>query len=490
MLYLKIIDDKGYTFFVSDEKQKFTLGKKRANDIVIKEKISPVQLEFSCDGKNWTVKNVGGDCTVLFNNRTFKRLAEKKLAAGNTITIRTDDASLCILEVLKEIKSAKNLPADRKRTISLIGKTEFLIGRDETCDIVLDSPQAARRHARIIFDGTSHFIEDLKTETGTYVNNKKIKRVVLNDNDRIEVPSAAYLYFEKKLLSSKCKNGIEVDLAGVTKDVTDNAKGRGIVRLVDNVSMRIESGAFVAIVGGSGAGKSTLLDCINGRRPGTGGSIYYDTNDFYQNKYCYQPIIGYVPQKDILHDNLSLMSSLRFTASMRIRNSITKKEIDDIVQTVIKEVKLDGKEKLKISSLSGGQKKRVSIAMELLSNPKIIYLDEPTSGLSPDLDLEIMQLLKELSKKGRTIVLITHSMENISLCDNVAILGKGGRLCFYDKPEKIKGYFKTDDFSRIFNTLTEEDKTLAYAEKYRSTTYYKQLMQSFEELYGYKENKK
>jgi len=179
-----------------------------------------------------------------------------------------------------------------------------------------------------------------------------------------------------------------------------------------------------------------------------------------------------------------LFDSLRYTASMRIKNGITKKEIDEIVKQVIAEVKLEGKEHLKISMLSGGQKKRVSIAMELLSNPKIIFLDEPTSGLSPDLDYEIMSLLKDLSKKGRTIVIITHAMENIGLCDKIAFLGKGGRLCYYDKPEKILTYFKTTDYSRIFYKLSDEQISIQYAEKYRTSDYCKNLNQDFNRIYN------
>lgn len=489
-MHLKLITKDGYQFFGSENKKEFTFGKKRSNDIVGKLKmISPVQLKFECQPKFWTVENVGDDLGITFNNKIFKRHAVKKLSAGDVVMMcdEEDRENFVILEVMREIKSQPIMNADKKRTIPLLGKNEFIIGRDENCDIVLDSPLAAKRHARIIFDGENHFIEDLKTENGTYVNNKKIKRTALNDEDRIEVPSAAYIYYDNKLLSSKCENGIEVDLVGITKDVPDRAQKKKTVRLVDNVSMRIEMGGFVGIVGGSGAGKSTLLDCINGRRPGTGGSVYYDTNDFYQNMYCYQPVIGYVPQKDILHENLPLFDSLCFTASMRIRNGITQKEITEIVNKVIREVKLEGKEHLKISMLSGGQKKRVSIAMELLSNPKIIFLDEPTSGLSPDLDLEIMSLLKDLSKKGRTIILITHSMDNISLCDKIAFLGRNGRLCFYDSPEKIKTYFKTQDFSKIFYKLGDDDTAEEYAAKYRSTDYYKELMATYKKLYGYME---
>ena len=488
MMHLKIIDKNGYDFFGSEDKFEFTFGKKHNNDIVSKLKIiSPQQLKFFYKAKFWYVENIGAEDYIKFNNRNFKKNSTKKLSAGDSIIFAKDEYFL-VLEVMREIKS-QQLNTDRKRTISLTGKTEFIIGRDANCDIVLDNPQADRHHARIIFDGEHHFIEDLKSTNGTYVNNKKIKKAVLKNEDRIEVPSSAYIYFNQKLLSSKSENGIEVDLVDITKDVYDKGNKKNKIRLVDNVSFRIEKSSFVGIVGGSGAGKSTLLDCINGRRPGTGGTVYYDTNDFYQNMNCYQPIIGYVPQKDILHENLPLFDSLCYTASMRIRNDITRSEIEDIVKRVIKEVKLEGKEHLKISFLSGGQKKRVSIAMELLSNPKIIYLDEPTSGLSPDLDYEIMSLLKDLSKSGRTIIIITHTMDNINLCDKIAFLGKGGKLCFYDSPDKIKSYFKMQDYSKIFYKLGNETIALQYAEKYRSGDYYKKLIDGYRRLYGYVEKK-
>ena len=485
MLYIKLIDKNGYSFFSSENKSEVIFGKKRTCDLVGKLKnISPEQLKFVQEGKLWTVENIGAEGDATFNSRIFRAKKIKKLSPGDVITFKDniEDGEFVILEILREIKSSAK-QNDKRRTISLVSKNEFYIGRDMDCDILLDNPQAARKHARIFFDGENHFLEDLKTESGTLVNNKKIKKTILHNNDRIEVPSAAYVYLDKKLLSSKSETGIQVDLIDVAKDVPDRAKRGKTVRLVDNVSMRIEPATFVGVVGGSGAGKSTLVDCINGRRPGTGGKIYYDTNDFYQNMYCYQSVIGYVPQRDILHENLPLFDSLRYTASMRIKNGITKKEIDALVKKVIQEVKLEGKEHLKISMLSGGQKKRVSIAMELLSNPKIIFLDEPTSGLSPDLDYEIMSLLKELSKKGRTIVIITHAMENISLCDKIAFLGRGGRLCFYDTPDKIFSYFKTHDYYRIFYKLTDEKTTLEYAEKYRNSDYHKKLNEDFKQTY-------
>ena len=195
-------------------------------------------------------------------------------------------------------------------------------------------------------------------------------------------------------------------------------------------------------------------------------------------------MVGYVPQRDIMHDDLTVMQALRYTAMLRTRAGLSAEELNARVSSAIADVRLKGKEKLRISSLSGGQKKRVSIAMELLSDPKVIFLDEPTSGLSPDLDMEMMQLLKELSKKGRTIVVITHAMENLDKCDRVAFLGRGGRLCYYGAAKDAFRWFNRRSYSRIFAALTDEATSEAFASKYRRSPYYKELYAQLVEEYG------
>ena len=305
----------------------------------------------------------------------------------------------------------------------------------------------------------------------------------LNDYDRISIPSAAYVFYDKKLLYSTSAAGIQVDCVGVRKEVTDRTS-KGKICIVNNVSFRIEAGDFVAIVGGSGAGKSTLLDCMNGLRPATEGEIYYDTNNYYENIRSYKDLMGYVPQRDIMHDDLPLAEGLYYTALLRMRTSMLKDEVKNRVREAIADVRLTGSEGVRISSLSGGQRKRASIAMELLADPKVIFLDEPTSGLSPDLDLEMMDLLRDLSRKGRTIVVITHAMENLDKCDKIAFLGKGGRLCYYGAYSDIFRYFNRRSYSRIFATLSDEKNSEFYERKYRATDYYKKLHREFIATYG------
>lgn len=454
-IIVKVTDGELYNFFDSDTKNSFIIGSKRSCDLVVKSSlVAPEQLRCLCKDGVWYVEDLTPDgfkSEVLIGGKRFKRPIVK---FDNEIIIRKEgdrkSKDFITISLVRKIS--------RRRTgskVDLSAKTVTVVGRNPSCDIVVDNPKVSERHFHIINDGKCCYIEDLHSINGTFVNNRKIRRAKLNDYDRISIPAAAYTFYDKKLLFSTSPAGIQIDVAGVCKEVSDR-HSRGKIKLVSNVSFRIKAGDFVAIVGGSGTGKSTMLDCINGIRPATAGAIYYDTNNYYENIKAYKEIIGYVPQKDIMHDDLTVEEGLFYTAMLRMRSSMFKDEVKARVRQAIEDVSLTGREKVKISSLSGGQRKRVSIAMELLSEPKVIFLDEPTSGLSPDLDLEMTELLKELASKGRTIVVITHAMENLDKCDKIAFLGRGGKLCFYGDHKDIFRYFNRKSYSRIFAALSDE----------------------------------
>lgn len=481
-IILKISDGELFNFFDSEEKKEFTVGSKRTCDVVVKGFfVAPEQLRFIQKNNVWYVEDLtpeGYKSEVLTGGKRFKRPVvrfDSDIVIRKTGEKRGDTVKISSVKKITRKRGGSNF--------DLTQKTLTVVGRDPSCDIVVDNPMVSDKHFRIVYDGSDYYIEDLRSIGGTFVNNRKIRRARLGDYDRISIPSAAYTFYERKLLYSTSPAGIQIDAVGVTKDVADR-KSHGKVRLVNAVSFRIEPGAFVAIVGGSGTGKSTLLDCLNGLRPATDGGIYYDTNAYYDNIRSYKNVIGYVPQKDIMHDDLTVETALRYTAMLRMRSKMPGEEIRARVKEAIADVKLSGRENLKISALSGGQRKRVSIAMELLSDPKVIFLDEPTSGLSPDLDLEMMDLLKELAGKGRTIVVITHAMENLDKCDRIAFLGKGGRLCFYGEHKDVFRYFNRKSYSRIFAALNDDTLCAYFESKYRSGEYYKELYSAFCEQYA------
>lgn len=482
-IILKIQEGDLFRFFDSEDKEEILIGSKKPSDICIRSAfMQPNQIRIVCKNDVWYAEDLtktGSKSVVCMNGKPFRRPALKM--DGVLSVRRAGDKEK---EDIVRISAVRQINRKKGSAFDLTSKTVTTVGRGEHCDIRVENPLVSEKHFFIVFDGENFFIEDAHSVGGTYVNNQKIKRKKLSDYDRISIPSAAYIFYRNKLLFSTAEGGIRIDAVNVSKRVPDkNARGNKI-SLVTNVTFRIEAGEFVAIVGGSGAGKSTLLDCINGMRPGTDGKIYYDSNDYYENMNSYKGVIGYVPQRDIMHDDLTLFDALKYSAQLRIRARLPEEELLARVNAAIEDVRLQGKEKLRISALSGGQKKRVSIAMELLSDPKVIFLDEPTSGLSPDLDMEMMDLLKELAKKGRTVIIVTHAMENLDKCDKVAFLGRGGRLCYFGEAKEALRWFNRRSYSRIFAFLSTEEASEAFAAKFRAGDYYKALYKQFVAEYG------
>src|SRR5207302_4315912 len=221
--------------------------------------------------------------------------------------------------------------------------------------------------------------------------------------------------------------------------------GNNNVTLLSNLSFSVPPRKFVALVGGSGAGKSTLMDALNGLRPAQDGKVLYNGQDYYRNLAAFSTQLGYVPQDDIVHRELTVERALYYAAKLRLPNDFTPAQIKQRINEVLEDVEMTARRKLLVKKLSGGQRKRVSIALELLANPSLFFLDEPTSGLDPGLDRKMMFLLRKLADKGHTIILVTHATNNISTCDYVCFLAQGGRLAYFGPPEAVRLLFGKDD---------------------------------------------
>ena len=191
--------------------------------------------------------------------------------------------------------------------------------------------------------------------------------------------------------------------------------------LLDNVSFGLDRNTFLAVVGPSGAGKSTLLNALTGFRPAPRGTVLYDGRDLYAEYEELQSRIGLVPQDDVLHPQLTVGRALEFAAELRFADDVTADERSARVDEVLEELGLTARRDLAIEQLSGGQRKRVSVALELLAKPSLLFLDEPTSGLDPGYERSLMELLRGLADGGRTVVVVTHSVQSLDLCDRVLV---------------------------------------------------------------------
>jgi ABC-type multidrug transport system ATPase subunit len=252
---------------------------------------------------------------------------------------------------------------------------------------------------------------------------------------------------EAPVEAAATEQGVGIELHRLSRRV------RGGRQVLHSIGFSIEPGQLVAIVGGSGAGKSTLLDAIAGVRPADDGTVLYDGVDYYESVGAYRSSLGYVPQEDIIHRELQLASTLRYSARLRLPSGTPREEIDAAVAETLDVLDLEERAGTRVGSLSGGQRKRASIAVELLTRPRVFFLDEPTSGLDPATGAELMRQLRRLSDSGRTVVLTTHTPADIGICDKVAFLARDGHLAFVGTPEQAKRYFDVDGFEEVYERL-------------------------------------
>ena len=323
------------------------------------------------------------------------------------------------------------------------------IGRDIAADIVLDSPAVSRTHARVEQTDSGYQLIDLNSANGTFVNGERVQKVSLNSGDLIQIEQFALL-FQDGELSQYESQGIRLDATELTKDIRTR---HGPLRILDDISLTVMPRDFVALVGGSGAGKSTLMNALIGSRPAD-GEVLVNGHNLYEKYDSFRSQIGFVPQSDILHTSLTVEQGLNYAARLRLPSNISANERKRRIASVLETVNMnnDTVRRTRISNLSGGQRKRVSIAAELLADPKLIFLDEATSGLDPGLEKKMMFTLRRMADEGRTIVLITHATSNITQADHVSFISQG-KLVYFGPPQEALEFFEVDDFADIYERI-------------------------------------
>ena len=344
----------------------------------------------------------------------------------------------------------------RWTTKDLTGLHSLRIGRAADNDLVLSNPTVSAQHACMNkMPGAGWSITDLHSTNGTQANGRfatSTKPEVLSSGTIIVLGNVRMIYLDTHLVVFADRQGVDVECDGLVRYRTN--RGNTIIT-TDHVSLRIKRGDFVAIVGGSGSGKSTILNELNGTEPADEGRVLVDGMDLYTNYETLKTSIGYVPQQDIVYDNLTLEAMLASAAKLRMTPDSTAEERAARVNEIIKLLELDGVRTNLIGRLSGGQKKRASIAVELLADPRLLFLDEPTSGLDPGIERRLMQTLAAMARDGRTIILVTHTTLNLHLCDQVVFLGQGGKLCYAGDPGQATSFFGVSDLVDIYNKIGE-----------------------------------
>lgn len=366
-----------------------------------------------------------------------------------------------------------SMPKNDELTRLLQQRGKIVLGRSSECDVVLDSPSISRRHATLELSGQSVIITDLGSLNGTYVNGRKV-----SGSMKIQTNDTFFL------------GKYQLSLAGGARDLSKEIaiKTNRIVKTFSNgvtglheTSIEIPSQSLLAVMGPSGCGKSTLLKALNGDSPPTAGEVYISGLELNANYDYLKTRIGYVPQDDIVHRELTVEQSITYAARLRLNNS-SEEAIRAKVADVMTALNITHIKSNLVGKISGGQRKRVSIAVEILTDPLILFLDEPTSPLDPQTIEEFLGRLEKLAENGTTVVMVTHKPEDLNYMHSAIFMAEGGHLVYHGGSKEYLPYFGVEDTVKVYSLLVKE-KAKPWISKYLSnrragTTSPKQAKQS------------
>ncbi len=325
------------------------------------------------------------------------------------------------------------------------------IGRANDNDIVIPDVLASREHATLTLTPLGTEIRD-RSINGTFVNGIRVGSAILTEGDVVTIGNVDLVFSNSTLLPRKeaetRTGGLEVH--GVKYTVGDGKQGK---QLLDDISLIARPGTLTAIIGGSGAGKTTLARLIAGYARPTSGSVTFQGHDIHAEYASLRSRIGMVPQDDVVHRQLTVNQALGYAAELRLPPDTSKADRAQVVTQVLEELDLTKHADTRVDKLSGGQRKRASVALELLTGPSLLILDEPTSGLDPALDHQVMMMLRQLADAGRVVIVVTHMLSYLDICDQLLLVAPGGKTAFCGPPDDIGDAMGTTNWAKIFSKV-------------------------------------
>ncbi|MGD0223465.1 MAG: FHA domain-containing protein [Terriglobia bacterium] len=406
-------------------------------------------------------------------NGTFVNGIKIKTATlndGDYITFgRYSGKSLIFRSGLEPVLKMENIDLNRDHLV---------IGRDPSCDVVIAHPVVSKKHAEIVKQNGKSMIVDLGSVNGTFVNGIRVKRHELQDLDRVVI-GPSELHFEGGTLThAPDRRVVRLDSVHLNFQVTDRTTGQPKL-LLDDLSLVVKPKELIGLLGPSGAGKTTLMNALNGFVKPTSGKVLYNGVDLYHNLDAMKSTIGFVPQEDIMHRQLTVRRCLYYAAKLRLPEDTSEDEINRRVEEMLDTLKLDqARWDNPVATLSGGQRKRVSLGIELLPKPGVLFLDEPTAGLDPRTETLMMMLFRQLANQGSTIIITTHLLGSFGVLDKVVVLVQG-RLAYYGPGTKFLEYFKAESPPDVYDDLTDNN-TVPYAlelkKKFQEAPLYQSLV--------------
>ncbi|MFI2289429.1 FHA domain-containing protein [Streptomyces niveus] len=343
------------------------------------------------------------------------------------------------------------------------------IGRALENELVVSDLQVSRLHAEFTSTPDGRYqIRDLGSHNGTYVNGQPMHKsgtALIGPNDIVGVGHSTF-----RLVGDRLEEFVDTgEVSFSARHLTVTVDGGK--QILKDVSFGVPEKSLIAVIGPSGSGKSTLLKALTGYRPANEGDVLYDNRNLYKQFAELRQRIGLVPQDDILHKELTVRKALKYAAKLRFPGDTAESEREARIDEVLRELKLDIHKEKRVTSLSGGQRKRVSVALELLTKPSLIFLDEPTSGLDPGMDRDVMQLLRGLADDGRTVLVVTHSVAELAICDKLLVMAPGGSVAYFGPPEEALNFFGYTTWADVFSAF-ENYRDYDWAGRWRGSQHY------------------
>lgn len=451
-----------------------------------KKTVSRKHLRIFTDSKNVYAEDLAS------TNGSFLGGKNRRMPPNKPVLVREDEPVWLGPNVRLRIKMLAesprpSKPLDKKTTI--IGKPSHegpsadevfraprrleiptgrsvILGRELSCDITINHPQVSRQHAKVTLQPDGFVLEDLGSTNGTFVNGKRISRALMKEGDVLGVGPVSFTISPKMgaiVEEKSAVEGMRLDARGLTRVLKDGCC------ILPPTDLTILPGEFMGILGASGSGKTTLMTMLNGSVIPSDGYVWLNGLELVKyNEYLKQHI-GYVPQYDIIHSELSVSEILYYAARLRLPKDLSKEEIESLIAKTLGIVGLSDKWGANFQDLSGGERKRVNMAVELIIDPQIFFLDEPTSGLDPGMERDVMELFERYAQsENKTVVMVTHVTQNISVMDKLIILEKGGNTAFFGTPDEALDFFAVNDFVEIYKKI-ERTKPKVWSGKYDSS---------------------
>ncbi len=367
-------------------------------------------------------------------------------AEFEVIDARPGDVSNLATKMVKFLSRRPSADAAPAKAAKAAGTVT--IGRANDNDIVISDVLASRQHASLMLTPVGTEIRD-SSINGTFVNGTRVGSAILAEGDVVTIGNADLVFSSGTLVPrselATRTGGLEVHEVRFS---VDHGK-----QLLDDISLVARPGTLTAIIGGSGAGKTTLARLVAGYVRPSSGSVSFEGHDIHAEYASLRSRIGMVPQDDVVHHQLTVKKALGYAAELRLPPDTSKADRALRVAQVLEELDLTKHADTRVDKLSGGQRKRASVALELLTGPSLLILDEPTSGLDPALDHQVMTMLRQLADAGRVVIVVTHMLSYLDVCDQLLLVAPGGKTAYCGPPDEIGEAMGTTNWAKIFTKV-------------------------------------